>query len=279
MRTITIDELLTWAFVHELPKGGGADGLENYHSAWRQLEASSWGKVLGYAELMTLVDRDRAEPGMWIEQGAPHEDALEVGKAVAELARYDVSFPEGWNPVADWQDFDGLTADAVARARERLMLRPARSRSAGIASLVISSAVLGRVPDYSAPEPECVVFARREGEPAWFVQRPAVDAFGREYLIEVDGFNRRARRPYPGAYRKFVLTPDPTADILGRIDYQIWVAALTKLESALIDRLVSHKLTFSHRSATPWLEDRDMVGIQLFRAFDGARRLEPENMC
>lgn len=279
MKTVTIDELLIWAFVHELPKGGGADGLDNIHSAWRQLEASSWGKVLGFAELMTLVDRDRAEPGMWIEQGAPHEDALEVGKAVADLARFDVSFPEGWNPVADWQDFDGLTADATARASERLMLRPARSRSAGIASLVISSAVLGRAPDYSAPEPESVVFRRRGQEPAWFVQRPSVDAFGREYLVEVDGFNRRSRRPYPGAYRKFVLTPDPTADILGRIDYQIWVAALAKLESALIDRLVSHKLTFSTRSATPWLEDRDMVGVQLFRAFDSTQRLEPENMC
>ncbi|KAB2682981.1 hypothetical protein [Brucella pseudintermedia] len=279
MKTVTIDELLVWAFVHELPKGGGVDGLDSIHSAWRQLEASSWGKVLGYAELMTLVDRDRPEPGMWVEQGAPHEDALEVGKAVADLARFDVSFPDGWNPVADWQDFDGLTADAVARATERLMLRPARSRSAGIASLVISSAVLGRAPDYTAPEPECVVFARREGTPSWFVRRPAVDAFGREYSVEVDGFNRRAHRPYPGAYRKFVLTPDPTADILGRIDYQIWVAALAKLESALIDRLVGRKLTFSHRSATPWLEDRDMVGIQLCRAFGDTKRVEAQNKC
>ncbi|MBB5703591.1 hypothetical protein FHS76_003498 [Ochrobactrum daejeonense] len=278
MKTVTIDELLVWAFVHELPKGGGADGLDSIHSAWRQLEASSWGKVLGFAELMTLVDRDRAEPGMWIEQGAPHEDALEVGKAVADLARFDVSFPEGWNPVADWQDYDGLADDAVARATERLMLRPARSRAAGIASLVISSAVLGRAPDYTAPEPECDI-VKRGGQAAWFMHRQTTDAFGREYSVEVDGFNRRARRPYAGAYRKFVLTPDPTADILGRIDYQIWVAALEKLESGLINQLVGHKLTFSHRSATPWMENRDMVGVQLFRAFEGVHRLEPENIC
>ena len=271
MKTIKIDELLVWAFVHELPKGGGADGLDNIHSAWRQLEASSWGKVLGFAELMTLVDRDRAEPGMWIEQGAPHEDALEVGKAVAELARFDVSFPEGWNPVADWQDFDGLTADATARAAERLMLRPARSRSAGIASLVISTAVLGRVPDYSAPEPDCVM-VERGGYPAWFLRRQSIDAFGREYFVETDGFNYRTRRPHRGAYHKYVLSPDPTADILGRIDYQIWVAALAELESALIDKLVGHKLTFSHRSATPWFDNRDMLGVQLFRAFDSARK-------
>lgn len=277
MKTVTIDELLVWAFVHELPKGGGVDGLDSIHSAWRQLEASSWGKVLGYAELMTLVDRDRPEPGMWVEQGAPHEDALEVGKAVADLARFDVSFPDGWNPVADWQDFDGLTADAVARATERLMLRPARSRSAGIASLVISSAVLGRVPDHTAPEPECVI-VERGGYPAWFVRRQSIDAFGREYSIETDGFNYRSRRPHRGAYHKFVLSPDPTADILGRIDYQIWVAALAQLESVLMNRLIGRKLSFSHRSATPWIEDRDMVGVQLFRAYEGHPQAEPENV-
>ncbi len=278
MKTVTIDELLVWAFVHELPKGGGVDGLNNIHSAWRQLEASSWGKVMGFAELTTLVDRDRPDPGTWIEQGAPHEDALEVGRAVADLTRYDVSFPDGWNPVADWPEFDGLTADAVARAVERLMLRPARSRAAGIASLVISTAVLGRVPDHGAPVPKCVM-VERAGKPAWFMRRAAVDAFGREYTLEIDGYNRRTCRPHRGAYRKFVLSPDPTGDILGRIDYQIWVSALAALESALAIRLVSHKLTFSHRSATPWIDGRDMLGVQLFRAFDGEDAKKQKTAC
>lgn len=277
MKTVTIEELLVWAFVHELPKGGGTDGLDSIHSAWRQLEASSWGKVLGYAELMTLVDRDRADPGTWIEQGAPHEDALEVGRAVAQLAKYDVVFPEGWNPVTDWIEQGDLTRDAVSRAIERFSLRPANKRGTSIMTLVISTAILGRLPDFYAPEPEREVFKRGGQYPSWFIQRQAVDAFGREYTLEIDGFNRRSHRPYRGAYQKFVLTPDPLADILGRIDYQIWVAALLELESTLATSLTAHRLTYSVLSATPWLEEKDMLGVQLFRAFQDRTEAAFEN--
>lgn len=268
MKTVTIEELLVWAFVHELPKGGGADGLDNIHSAWRQLEASSWGKILGYAELMTLVDRDRPAPGTWVEQGAPHEDALEIGRAVADLAKYDVMFPEGWNPVGDWAEQGELTRDAVARAVERFSLRPVGKRGASIVSLVISTAILGRVPDYSAPEPEHVRI-ERNGHPAWFMRRIATDAFGREYSLEVDGYNHRTKRPQRGAYYKYEQQPDPLSDILGRIDYQIWVAALKELESAVANTLTDHRMTYSTLSATPWVEEKDMLGVQLFRAFQG----------
>lgn len=278
MKTVTIEELLVWAFVHELPKGGGADGLDNIHSAWRQLEASSWGKVLGYAELMTLVDRDRPAPGTWVEQGAPHEDALEIGRAVADLANYDVMFPEGWNPVGDWNEQGDLTRDAVARAVERFSLRPAGKRGASIVTLVISTAILGRIPNFYAPEPEQVRI-ERNGKPSWFMRRNAKDAFGREYSLEVDGYNHRTKRPQRDAYMKYEFQPEPLSDILGRVEYQIWVAALLVLESALANKLTSHRLTYSTLSATPWLEEKDMLGIQLFRAFEGMNAHQFEKAC
>jgi len=278
MKTVTIEELLVWAFVHELPKGGGADGLDNIHSAWRQLEASSWGKVLGFAELMTLVDRDRADPGTWIEQGAPHQDALEVGRAVAHLAKYDVVFPEGWNPVIDWVEQGDLTRDAISRAVERFSLRPANKRGASIVSLVISTAILGRLPDFQAPEPKQAMI-ERNGKPAWFMRRIAKDAFGREYSLEVDGYNHRSKRPQREAYVKYEFQPEPLSDILGRVDYQIWVAALQVLESTLSNSLTAHRLTYSALSATPWLEEKDMLGIQLFRAFEGVSARHSENAC
>lgn len=278
MKTVTIEELLVWAFVHELPKGGGTDGLDSIHSAWRQLEASSWGKVLGYAELMTLVDRDRAGPGTWIEQGAPHEDALEVGRAVAQLAKYDVLFPEGWNPVMDWAEQGGLTRDAVARAVERFSLRPANKRGTAIMNLVISTAILGREPDFFAPEPEQVMI-ERYGKPAWFMRRDAKDAFGREYSLEVDGYNHRAKRPHRDAYVKHTFQPEPLSDILGRVDYQIWVAALGVLESALANSLTGYRLVYSTLSATPWLEEKDMLGVQLFRAFSGGSADQIAKAC
>lgn len=278
MKTVTIEELLVWAFVHELPKGGGTDGLDSIHSAWRQLEASSWGKVLGYAELLTLVDRDRTDPGTWIEQGAPHEDALEVGRAVAELAKYDVMFPEGWNPVIDWTEQGDLTRDAISRAVERFSLRPANKRGSSIVSLVISTAILGRLPDFYAPEPEQAMI-ERNGKPAWFMRRIAKDAFGREYSLEVDGYNHRAKRPQRDAYVKYEFQPEPLSDILGRVDYQTWVAALLVLESALANSLTSHRLTYSALSATPWLEEKDMLGVQLFRAFEGVSAQNFEKAC
>ncbi|PRD42333.1 hypothetical protein C5748_16175 [Phyllobacterium phragmitis] len=73
MKTKTIEELLTWAFTDELTKGGGVDGLDNLHSAWRQMQASSWGKIMEFADLMAMVDRDRSSPGMWIQVHLPFE--------------------------------------------------------------------------------------------------------------------------------------------------------------------------------------------------------------
>ena len=100
MRTVTIEELLSWAFVHELPKGGGVDGLANANSAWRMLQASSWGKITSFAELMTLVDTGFSDgSGNYLfEQGAPHDDALALGEAAQAVVegsllgqyRYDV---------------------------------------------------------------------------------------------------------------------------------------------------------------------------------------------
>ncbi|TIL77728.1 MAG: hypothetical protein E5Y89_17810, partial [Mesorhizobium sp.] len=109
MKTVTIDELLTWAFVHELPKGGGVEGLDNPHSAWRSLQTSSWGKITGFCELGALIDGGRKDhENFWLEQGEPHEDAVTVGREVAALAGCNVVIPVGWNALADWPETQGL---------------------------------------------------------------------------------------------------------------------------------------------------------------------------
>ncbi|RUV98300.1 hypothetical protein EOA88_00225 [Mesorhizobium sp. M5C.F.Ca.IN.020.14.1.1] len=262
MKTVTIEELLTWAFVHELPKGGGVDGLDNANSAWRMLEASSWGKISSFAELGAIVDQGRGDTeNYWIEQGEPHDDAVAVGRAVAGLSRCDVAVPAGWNALADWPDTEGMAEAAVRKAVERYMVRTPQRRAAGIVSLVVGTAILGREPDFGA-EPSKVRMIERGGKPAWFVTRRMKHEDGQTYDLEVDGYNGRTQRPVKGAYRKYEFSIDPTGDILGRLDYQIWVAALRRLEGEIALQLTGHRLVFSDRSMTPWLEaDRPGVAI------------------
>ncbi|MER8427811.1 hypothetical protein [Mesorhizobium sp. M1403] len=262
MKTVTIEELLTWAFVHELPKGGGVDGLDNANSAWRMLEASSWGKITSFAELGAIVDKGRGDTeNYWIEQGEPHDDAVAVGRAVAGLSRCDVAVPAGWNALADWPDSEGMAEAAVGKAVERYMVRTPQRRAAGIVSLVVGTAILGREPDFVA-EPSKVRMIERGGKPAWFVTKRVTDVNGQTYDLEVHGYDERKQRPVKGAYRKFEFSTDPTGDILGRLDYQIWVAALRRLEAEIALQLTGHRLVFSDRSMTPWL-DADRAGIAI----------------
>jgi hypothetical protein len=262
MKTVTIEELLTWAFVHELPKGGGVDGLANMNSAWRMLQASSWGKISAYAELMTLVDIDRGGGGnFFIDQGEPHEDALAVGEAVAALGHCDVMFPEGWNPLADWPDDDGLVMPAVGRTVERYMLRPSLRRAANIVSTVIGCAVLGRAPDW-ASEPSKVRMVERAGRPAWFVKRVMRDSLGRDYEVETNGYNGRTHRPVRGAYRKYEFSTDPAGDILSRLDWQLWVLALRHVAEKVRPKLAEHSLLPCEEIVAPWIGS-DRGGVWL----------------
>ncbi|PBB98363.1 hypothetical protein [Mesorhizobium sp. WSM3862] len=262
MKTVNIEELLTWAFVHELPKGGGVEGLENPHSAWRVLQASSWGKITSFGEFGALIDGGRKDyENFWIEQGEPHEDAVTVGRAVAALAACEVIIPQGWNGLADWPDTHGLAELYVARAVERYSARSHAQRGEGIVSLVVGTAILGREPDWTA-EPARVRLAERGGKPAWFVMKRVIDNNGQAYDIEVHGYDERLKRPTKGAYRKYEFATDPSGDIMGRLDYQIWVAALRWLEAELGPQLIAHRLVSSDRSMTPWLEE-DRPGVWL----------------
>lgn len=255
MKTVTIEELLGWAFMNELPKGGGVDGLDNVNSAWRMLDASSWGKVMRFGELGTLIDRGAREGGnFFIDQGEPHPDALVAGRAVAALAALDVVIPPGWQPLSDWPDPDGriapLAREAVDRAVAKFTERSAARRGAGIVSLVVSRAVLGLRPDWSS-EPSKLRLVERNGRPAWFVMREVRDNWGQPQMREVDGFNARSGRPLRGAYRKWELSADPVSDILSRLDWQIWVAALGRVAVAC-GVLERHRVMPFMADPAPW---------------------------
>lgn len=245
MKTVTIEELLSWAFVHELTKGGGIEGIANGNSAWRMI-----------SELGTRVSTGAFGGGenYFIEQGEPHADAVEVGMAVADLRHCAIVVPVGWNPLPDWtgdEVFARLTAEAIATACARLSARPAAVQAGHLVALVVGTAVLGREPDWQA-EPPKVRMVEHAGQPAWFVRREQLDSLGRPITVEVDGRNPRTRKPFAGAYRKFEFSADPAGDILGRLDHQLWVAALMRLHAQLLPRLVAHRLVPPVRPLAPW---------------------------
>jgi len=258
MKRVTIEELLNWAFVHELPKGGGVEGLANGNSAW--------GTIVS---LGTRVQTGRYPGGgenYFIEQGEPNPDALALGYAVRSLRNLDVVIADDWAPLADWPAMPQpeLVEEAVARAKAHYFGRSVETRREAIVTLVAGTAALGREIEVSA-EPSRVRMVERAGKPAWFVKRQMRDANGAMVMMEMEGRNPRTCRPYPGAYRRYELSTDPLGDILARLDYQVWIAALRGLERKIGKELVAHRLSPFERSMTPWL-DRDVGGVELVAA-------------
>lgn len=248
MTKLTMEALLNWAFVHELPKGGGVDGLAGGGSAW--------SAITGYGQLGTLVDTSRQgdwRPPFILEQGEPDADAVAIGRAVADLAAARIVIPPGWDPLGDWPGEPAeLRRLGLARAEEiaeRVRLKGGRAGRELVAMLV-AHAVLDTAPDWAMDVPR-LRQVTRAGKPAWFVKKAMTDAFGREFVIEADGMHQRSRRPLPGAYRKQELTADPAHAILSRLDWQLRAAALALLEGWLAGRLRKQWRAVM-RPACPW---------------------------
>ena len=242
MKTMTIDRFLSWAFVHELAKGGGENGLQSAGSAW--------GAITSMAQLGTLIDTGQYASSMYVDQGDPHPDAVEAGRAVARLADCDIAVPPV-DFVSDWPDPDGLLPFAVNGALERYNLQRPDLRRKHIVNLVISCAVLGRGPDWQADAPKQRMVTR-SNMPAWFIKKQVRDSFGRVHMVEVDGLNPKSRRPRRGAYRKYELSHDPVGELLDRIDWVLWGLALQSIQIGLAGCLSSHSLRPLEFAKNPW---------------------------
>lgn len=250
MKIITIEQLLRWAFVHELSKGGGVDGIDNPLSAWRTME--------GVATLGVRVDVDRCRQDLptFIEQGEPHKDALIVGQAVRDLAKWSFKVDEFDDILADWPELERILAKPYYEAvLAHLKMRSHDEKGRSLVALVISYAVLNRRPSFDMPVPK-IHLIENAGKPCWFIKKTHIDAFGRQIDVEVDGFNYRSRRPLPNAYRKHILADNPKADIFGRIDYQLWCMAMLHLRESLMGQLKEHQLQNEEFDLTPWMQKK-----------------------
>lgn len=277
-RKMDIETALRWAVRDELPKAKFVNVGEV------AAIASSWGAIDSYAELLTKIDSNRygVVPDI-LALTPPHPDAIRLGEAVRALDGLALGVPEGWNPIAEFGGLGGLAAAAVAKAleAETIVDRAGERRFKQRPSmLIIHHAVFGGVPDWRCEAPEAKPICEN-GKSKWFriVQVWASGDHGKAEFghwrdVEVDGFNARSRRPYPQAYRKYQLEPDPHLAIVGRINYEIWRSALDLLVDELASGLDEIELTPSPRPLRAW--ESDYSEPRIWRPLDDkpARPLE-----
>jgi len=236
MKKIKVEKLLSWAFLHELSKGGGANGLNS--------SLSAWGRMEGVISLGVRIDLNRARQDLpeQFEQGDPHPDAVIIGQAVRDLAKHDfgnLDVPFDALPLASWSDEAKEIAKPIFQTVvESYNKRSNVAKSRSLIALVISCAVRETKPVIHLTKPKVEKLCMN-GYPCWFVKRIYVDSFGREREVEVMGRNPKTGRPFKNAYQKSVLVPSPEAAMDSFLDLQCWNMALdfifSKIDGTLKD--------------------------------------------
>lgn len=286
MRGKDIEALVRWAFREELPKEAADVGIGAIGCA------SAWGGIERYGELMTLIDAPANRWGV-VPLGlveAPHPDAVAIGEAVFALDGYEVTMPEGWDPLGG---LAGVGADdgeravlarlldgCLARAWDRVtrLAEDGRARvlREPVSGLVRRCAILGRPPVWEADAPEVATVKGERGRERWFRRVSAVDAEGLPYEIVLDGWDAKAKRPHPGAYREHYLDPDPLDALVGRAEYEVWHAALTLVAAELAGRLERCEPLPPNRPARPWEAGSAVAGPRVLEVVgsDAERKIQ-----
>lgn len=257
MKRMDIEALLRWAYRDELPKA--AAGGERLVVGFK----TGWGGVERYGELLTVIDEPdiRNRYGLVPDRFAttePHPDAERVHDAVMYLRRCAMNVPDGWNPISDMGDMGPEGVAAVARGLTAMTFVTDRGDTVlrrSVVRLVIRQAILGDCPAWEGEAPVRRTVTAQGGKVRWFrrVVQVSDGAFGpAQQEIEVDGFDHKRRRPFPDAYTKTILDPDPVPVVQGRAEYELWRAALDLLVEDLPGALEAHKVTASSRSYRPW---------------------------
>lgn len=257
-----IEALLAWAFGEELPKAQ-IDAQPQGGVAPAGTLRSGWDVFRDLADFGTVIDRRNGFGCVPLVTGDdPHPDALLVGRTVLALRPIVFDVPEGYDLVSDLRLVDGSTltdaerVDAMDRglAMVRADAESGRGRMAGI---VCRTAMTGRGPGWSdIGRLERKPVRNASGGVAWFRKAMRSDGEGRpDHEIEIDGFDRVRRRPYPGAYQKTRLVPDPAGLVAERAEYQAYVLTLAHLAAELDGRLASCRVTGPDLSLWPWEAD------------------------
>ena len=256
MRKTSIENVLSWAFIEELPKVS-RDGSQTSAPA-----SSAWSTM---QELGTLIDASPNAYGVIpsFEQGEVHPDALVIADAVMLLAAAKFDVTAQGKVFADWDDPHGLIAAELATLAAEWAGKVS-IQGDHVRHLVRTSAILRRGPDWREDQPEFRMVAKN-GMDAWFFLQE-VNVRGRKVMQEVDGFDRVKRRPKKGAYRKYELEMPIRGALQMRLDWQLWQMALSHLADQIKGDLQSWSLLTFIPDMAPWIRKKDPMKFQAFES-------------
>jgi hypothetical protein len=243
---IELKDFLKWAFGEELvhvAKDGGS---------------LAWSHMASYAVLGTVVDTFGIGGAGLPDIADVHPDAIAANDAVMLLAAEKFDLPEGWNPFPELDDPHGLIAACVEEVLARRALRYSGELNNNLIGLVIAFSVMGKEPEWRVEQPKFRM-VERAGRPAWFVHLTAVDAFGREYAYEADGYNAKSGRPKKGAFRKYEFSDPFQGAVQARIDWYLWSKAVTRIAERLKAGLKAHQIKPFHVDCEIWLKQADFA--------------------
>lgn len=261
MKAIGIEAFLSWAYVEELPKAGREPVMLGRTGGGGTGYGGGWDAVSLQGQLLAEMVSD-GRPNQYgvlplaIDCGPPHPDALAAHAAISALDRWEIGFPDDWNPLADMNLADADIADCVGRARGRILTRDKDGRERfrqRPAELVRHHAIMRSEPGWQAKAPIASFVLGGNGKPAWY-RKVAVSEGVTTFEREVDGFNPKTRRPWHDAYKKMLLSPDPMLAAVDRAEYEVWHAALGEVcrTLAVSGTLTGHLVQHSARPARPW---------------------------
>ncbi len=248
-RKIGVEAFLRWCYREELPKCPPMNSKPGEYGFGLPRElvdiSNKWGLVPDF------------NAKSW-----PHPDAVRAALLIEEMAGFVAHVPEDWDLFEDMPELGDDGRQAVARAiaamsvlddkeRDRLRSTPAR--------LLVRHALLGGAPDWVAEMPERKAVCHSNGRPRWFrtiyTKSKTVAGSTIENPVEVDGFDTRSRRPFPDAYQKSFLDPDPADIAMSRAEYEIWHAATGVVVAELNGCLEAHELEECERPNRPWVQN------------------------
>jgi hypothetical protein len=264
MRTMRIEEALTWAYVSELPK------VKRMAAMGPIQTGRSWDVMETYLEVLTVIDVNRygVVPDLSAED-EPTADAVLIGEAVEALDAVAAG------AVFDAFDADVLIADldpvglgaplrrslAMAIDRATIVDRDGDRRlRGGFSTMLRRCAILDMAPDWRMSAPSLVPKRGPNGKAVWVrtISRPVMwdrdgNVVGREDVeVEAPPINGR---PRPGSRRLEVLDPDPVSGLVERLRYLAWRAALDMLAERLSDATLDVNILPSTVADIPWLGD------------------------
>ena len=262
---ISVEALLEWAYLRELPKVPRApEAPMGFKGAWDKV--SEWAEELSLAG---LADNRFGVVSDFLAQDLPHNDALIVHEAVCALDVLEVEGLGDFSPFAPVEGVEQPLLDACARRmRDRVMTvcddGRARLRNP-LRNLVFHGAIMRRAPEWRIDDFSQDVERWENGAVKYFKKGGHWEksAFGVDIWVEYEtavSADPRSKRLEEGVEPRPVLSPDPTDDAVSRVNYELWRLALDVLAAELFGVLEKWEVQPSALPVRPWLEPAPRVG-------------------